>query len=105
MPITQHERRAKMRLVDRQSNLYPQTPLLTAGGIPVQRTHKQQPPLCSREVWCQETPAWVVRRPWSKNLSGCVFTTIIASPPGCVVASEHRERICYENPGQVKLAV
>ena len=98
MPTTQHERRAKMRLVDRQPNLYPQPPLLPAGGIPVQctaaaktaaHTNNGLAPLCSREVWCQETPAWVVRRPWPRKLYGCVPTTIIASHPDVVVASAH----------------
>ena len=105
IPITQHERRAKMRLVERQPNLYPQTPLLTAGGIPVQRTHKQRPALCSREVWCQQTPAWVVSRPWSRNMYVCVSTTIIASHLDVVVASAHCERTCSDSPGQVKLAL
>jgi hypothetical protein len=34
-----------MCLADRQLNLHPQTSLLAAGGIPVQRTHKQRVPL------------------------------------------------------------
>ena len=91
MSTTQHKRRAKMRMVDRQPDLHPQTPLLVAGGIPVHCTHKQRDPLCSREVWCRETPAWAVRRPWPRKLYGCVPTTIIAShPDACLMSSWYR---------------
>ena len=55
MPTTQHERRAKMRLVDRQPNLYPQTPLLAAGGTPVQLTQTTGSAVFSRGLVSRDT--------------------------------------------------